>query len=176
MKKIQCQLIDWVSTPPASSPTAPPAEATKANTPIALACSRGSGNIVTIMPRITAEVSAPPAPWTNRATTSVSSLLASPQTIEASGEDRQAAEEQPAPAEQVTEPAGQQQQAAERDQVGVDHPGQARRTRSQVGLDVGQRHVHDGDVENDHQHAGAQHVQRDPAGAVGGHQPASLSR
>ena len=28
-KKIQCQLIDCVSTPPASSPTEPPAEATK---------------------------------------------------------------------------------------------------------------------------------------------------
>ena len=30
MKKIQCQLIDWVSTPPANSPIEPPAEATKA--------------------------------------------------------------------------------------------------------------------------------------------------
>ena len=29
-KKIQCQLIAWVSTPPASSPTAPPADATNA--------------------------------------------------------------------------------------------------------------------------------------------------
>ena len=28
-KKIQCQLIDWVRTPPASRPTEPPAEATK---------------------------------------------------------------------------------------------------------------------------------------------------
>ena len=28
-KKIQCQLIDSVSTPPATSPTEPPAEATK---------------------------------------------------------------------------------------------------------------------------------------------------
>ena len=28
MKKIQCQLIDWVRTPPASRPTEPPAEAT----------------------------------------------------------------------------------------------------------------------------------------------------
>ena len=28
-KKIQCQLIDWVSTPPISSPMVPPAEATK---------------------------------------------------------------------------------------------------------------------------------------------------
>ena len=35
--------------------------------PIAFACSRGSGNIVTIIPRITAEVSAPPIPWTKRA-------------------------------------------------------------------------------------------------------------
>jgi hypothetical protein len=35
-------LIDWVSTPPASSPIEPPAEATKLKTPIALACSRGS--------------------------------------------------------------------------------------------------------------------------------------
>ena len=35
-KKIQCQLIACVSTPPASSPTEPPAEATNAYTPIAL--------------------------------------------------------------------------------------------------------------------------------------------
>ena len=27
-KKIQCQLIDWVSTPPSSRPIDPPAEAT----------------------------------------------------------------------------------------------------------------------------------------------------
>jgi hypothetical protein len=42
-KKIQCQLIAWVSTPPTSRPTAPPAEATKAKTPIALACSAARG-------------------------------------------------------------------------------------------------------------------------------------
>jgi len=29
-KKIQCQLIDWVRTPPTSSPIEPPAEATNA--------------------------------------------------------------------------------------------------------------------------------------------------
>ena len=81
-KKIQCQLIAWVSTPPASSPIAPPADATKANTPMALACSRGSGNIVTIMPRMTADVIAPPAPWTNRAATSAVWLCARPQTSE----------------------------------------------------------------------------------------------
>jgi hypothetical protein len=61
-KKIQCQLIVSVSTPPSSSPSEPPATATKVYAPIAFACSRGSGNMVTIIPRITAEVSAPPTP------------------------------------------------------------------------------------------------------------------
>ena len=69
-KKIQCQLIAWVITPPSSSPIEAPAAATKLKTPIAFACSAGSGNIVTIMPRITAEAIAPPTPWTNRATIS----------------------------------------------------------------------------------------------------------
>ncbi len=82
-KKIQCQLTAWVIAPPASSPTAPPADATNANTPIALACSRGSGNIVTIMPSTTAEVSAPPAPCTKRAITSICWFTASPQTADA---------------------------------------------------------------------------------------------
>jgi hypothetical protein len=82
-KKIQCQSIDCVITPPASSPTEPPAEATNAYTPIALACSRGSGNIVTIMPRITAEVIAPPMPCTKRAAISADWLSARPHASEA---------------------------------------------------------------------------------------------
>src|SRR6266581_263990 len=82
-KKIQCQFSAWVRIPPASSPTAAPAEATKANTPIAWACSRGPGNMVTIMPRITAEVSAPPVPCANRAAMSISWFTANPQTSEA---------------------------------------------------------------------------------------------
>src|SRR5581483_10346995 len=40
-------------------------------------------NIVTIIPRITEEVIAPPAPWANRAATSMPWLEASPQTVEA---------------------------------------------------------------------------------------------
>ncbi len=71
MKKIQCQLIASVTTPPASSPIEPPAEATKPKTPIALAWSAGAGNIVTIIPRITAEVRAPPTPWMKRAPISI---------------------------------------------------------------------------------------------------------
>ena len=39
--------------------------------------------MVTIRLRMTAEVRAPPAPWTNLATTSISWLTAAPHTIEA---------------------------------------------------------------------------------------------
>ena len=61
----------------------PPADATNPKTPIAFICSRGSGNIVTIMPRITAEVSAPPTPWMKRAAISISWLVATAQSTEA---------------------------------------------------------------------------------------------
>ncbi len=82
-KKIQCQLTAWVINPPASSPTAPPAEATKAKTPIARARSAGSGKSVTTIPRITAELTAPPTPWTKRAVISSGWLNDSPQSREA---------------------------------------------------------------------------------------------
>ena len=38
---------------------------------MALAWSRGAGNIVTIIPSTTADVMAPPMPWMKRATTSM---------------------------------------------------------------------------------------------------------
>ena len=82
-KKIQCQVSRSVSTPPASRPIEAPADATNEKTPIAFACSPGSGNIVTIIPRITAEASAPPTPWTKRAAISISGLTDSPHSSEA---------------------------------------------------------------------------------------------
>ena len=81
-KKIQCQLIDWVSAPPTSRPIEAPAEATKPKTPIAFACSRGSGNIVTIMPRMTADAMAPPTPCRKRAAISISWFCARPHRTE----------------------------------------------------------------------------------------------
>ena len=83
IRKIQCQLIASVMTPPSSSPIEPPAEATKPKTPIAFAWCAGSGNIVTIIPRITAEASAPPMPWTKRAPISISWLWEAAQSSEA---------------------------------------------------------------------------------------------
>ena len=78
MKKTQCQLISWVSTPPASKPREPPPAAVKVNTLIACARSRGLVKPVTINAMITPDERAPPRPWRARATTSVAGSLASP--------------------------------------------------------------------------------------------------
>src|SRR6266571_3375642 len=51
--------------------------------PKARACSRGSGNMVTIMPSATAELIAPPIPCTNLAATSIAGLTDSPHSSEA---------------------------------------------------------------------------------------------
>jgi hypothetical protein len=61
-KKIQCQLSSWVSAPPSSRPSEPPA--TEANTQalMALARSAGSGNSVTMIARITEACIAAPTP------------------------------------------------------------------------------------------------------------------
>ena len=48
-----------------------------------MACSRGSGNIVTITPSTTADVIAPPAPWRNRAATSHACDCARPHSSDA---------------------------------------------------------------------------------------------
>ena len=95
-------------------------------------------------------------------------------------EDREADQEHPPPADEVAEPSGEQQQAAERDQVRVDHPREVALREVQVLLDGRKRHVHDRRVEHDHQHADAQHVERQPAGSIrvgrGGHVVAPSGR
>ena len=66
-------------------------------------------------------------------------------------EQQQADNEHLAPAKQVTGTAAEQQQAAERQRIAVDHPLQAAVGKSEGRLDVGQRDVDDGGVEDDHQ-------------------------
>ncbi len=61
-----------------------PAAPTNAYTPMAFARSPGSGNSATTMPSTTAEDIAAPMPCRNRAATSISALIARPQSSEAS--------------------------------------------------------------------------------------------
>ena len=124
------------------------------------------GNIVTIIPRITAEASAPPTPWTKRAADQHRLALGGGADQRGDGEDRQAGQEDAPLADQVADPPGEQQQAAEGDQVGVDDPGEVALGEAEAVLDRGQGDVHDRRVEDDHQHPRAEHVQRQPAPAV----------
>ncbi len=60
-------------------------------------------------------------------------------------------DEEAATAEQVGEPPSQQEHAAEEDCVGGDHPLQVRLGKVKIGLDRGERDVHDRHIEDDHE-------------------------
>ena len=83
-RKIQCQLSESVSTPPSSTPSDPPPDATKPKNPIAFARSPVSVNRTMISESDTAEATAPPTPCTARATTSIPCELDRPQASELS--------------------------------------------------------------------------------------------
>jgi hypothetical protein len=64
-------------------------------------------------------------------------------------------------AEQVGGPATQELEAGERDRVGAHHPLQVLLAEAEVGLDRRQGHVHDRDVEDDHELGRAGHGQHE---------------
>jgi hypothetical protein len=82
------------------------------------------------------------------------------------GEHSESDEEDPPLPDQVAKTPRQQQQAAERDQVGVDHPGEVALREAEILSDRRQGNVYDRRIEDDHQHPEAQHVQRQPPPAV----------
>ena len=82
------------------------------------------------------------------------------------GEERDADQEHPAMAVEVTEPAAEQEEAAEREEIRIHDPRERRLREAEVFSDRRQRDVHDRRVEDDHQVAEAEDVQREPAGAV----------
>src|SRR5688572_3215873 len=159
-RNTQCQLSASVSSPPISTPTVPPPAITKPNTPIALARSASSVNSSMISDSATADTTAPPNPWIARA--AISSVC------EAAGERRQGEEhdpvqEHPAMAVEIAQPPAQQQEAAIGQQVGIHHPHQRGLGKTEVAADRGQRHIHHGRIEHDHQVAQAQDAEGDPA-------------
>ncbi len=85
-------------------------------------------------------------------------------------------EQAPMPVE-ITEPPAEQQEAAEGEQVGVDDPRKRRLGEPEVGPDRRQRDVHDRRVEHDHQGAGAEDEECEPALAgVHGHRVHPFAR
>ncbi len=135
---------------------------------MALARSTGLGNSVTMMATITEDDSAPPMPWTKRAATSMAWLSADPQAMEARVKSATPARNTFLRPIEVAQAAGHQEEAAEGDEVGVDHPGQAGLREVEALLDVGQGHVDDGAVQGVHEHGQADDDEGDPAPAVAG--------
>src|SRR5438128_8248376 len=162
-KKIQCQLTDWVMRPPAIRPTTAPEEATKLKMPKAFALLHRLG-----------EKGDDHGEDHRRAHRAADALdeaggdqhrLAEREAAEKrrGGEQRETREEDPLATDEVADAAGEQEQAAERNQVRVDHPGEAGLGETEVTLDGRKRDVDDGHVDHDQQKACAKHQQRKPA-------------
>ena len=148
--------------PPSRTPAAAPKPPTAPQTPSAMFRSRPSRNVVIRIERAAGEITAAPRPCTARAAMSEASLHASPATSEPAGEEDEAGDEHPPAPEQVGRAPAEEQEAAEDERVGADHPLQVLLREPEVDLDRGQRHVHDRDVENDHELDDAEEGERPP--------------
>ena len=104
---------------------------------------------------------APPTPWTARARLSISGEVARPHTNDAA-EKTLRPTAKTAPAVDVAGDARGQQERCQRQRIGVDYPLEVREARVQRELDVRQRHIHDGDVQQQHEHRSADRDQRPP--------------
>ena len=125
---------------------------TSRRTPRRRGCGPGpAGNVVAISASAAGEASAAPRPWRPRAASSSPSLVARPPSSEATPKIDQADHEDLAAAVEVTEAATEQQQAAEGERVAGDDPAQVGVGDVEVGLDVGERDVHDRAVEHHHE-------------------------
>ena len=83
-----------------------------------------------------------------------------------SGEQRHPDEEQLAATEDVSEATTQEKEPAGGQDVTVDHPGQAGAGEAEARLDVRQRDVHDGDVEDEHELDQREHRERLPPARI----------
>ena len=160
-KKIHSQPNPSVSAPPTSGPTAtaPPIVAPQA----AIAVPRsGPWNSCAISASEVANIAAPPMPC--RPAREVQEGRAGRQPAEQRREREQPDpdHEQPPPAEAVGERAHGQGEGGERQRVGVDHPLQPGEVGVELLLDVGQRDVDDGDVEQQHERRQADREQAPP--------------
>ena len=77
-------------------------------------------------------------------------------------EQDQSGQVQPLPPDPVGDAAHRQHQRAEHERVQVDHPLQVGEGRVQLAGHIGQRHVHDRHVDEQHEGTGADRYQRPP--------------
>ena len=160
-KKIQRHDRPLVSTPPSTGPIATATPVVAPKTPNAVPRSLPLKALASSA-RAVANIAAPPMPWKAREMVRKKMSCAEPQAIEPSVKTHGADDEDAPAAVEVRERSRGEQQGGQAERVGVDHPLQVGERRVELGLDVGQRDVHDRDVEQQHEHAGAHGGERPP--------------
>ena len=168
MRKIRRQSTSSVSAPPSRTPKAAPAPPTAPQAPSALARSPPWVKAAMMIESAAGESIAAPRPWPARAANSVGGAAGQRRGERGEREHAQAGEEHAPAAEQVGGAAAEQQQAAEDERVARDRPADVGAADAEVLGHVGQRDVHGGDVEDDHQLGDAQQdEQPEPRAVVG---------
>ena len=153
-----------VRTPPSSRPSDAPPPAIAPKIPNALARSGLPSKVTVNSPSADGASSAPNAPCSARAPTSVpNEVCASPPIAETIANPTSPDDERPLAPEQIAELAPQQQQAAERQRICGDDPLAVARREVERLLRRGQRDVHDRGIEHHHQLRDAKQRQRRPA-------------
>ena len=121
IRNTQRQEAVWARNPPITGPAAPVSEAKPDHVPIALPRS-SPVNVTLISASDSGTASAAPMPCTERATISTMMLGAAAHADRRQREDRDADDEEFAPAEQIAERTADQDQRREKQGVGLDHP------------------------------------------------------
>ena len=162
------QLVNSTRTPPSTCPATNPTDAVAPYRPSARVRCGPSAKPVVMRDSAAGATSAAPAPCTARAATSSTGSWASPPARDAAEKAIRPGHEHPAAAEQVGGPAAEDQQPAERDRVPGHHPLRRRGREAQLALDGGQRHVHDAEIQHDHERGDQDEGQRGAADGGGG--------
>ena len=165
-RKIQCQLSASVSTPPSSTPRLPPPDITNPKMPIAFARSPGSVKRFIIKRQRYRGDDGAADPLHCARSDQQPLRRRHAASDRGDREERDADQEQAPVSEEIAEPPAEQQKAAEGEQIGIDDPGERRLGEAEVLPDRRQCDVHDRRVEDDHQVAQAEDIEREPAGSV----------
>ena len=160
-KKIQRHPMALVMAPPTSGPTATAPPVTAPKIPKAVPRSF-PWKAWAIRASEVANMMAPPTPCTARDRFSMSESVERPQVSEARENTASPTAKTIAAPEHVADHPGGEQEGGQGQGIGVDDPLQVRKTRMERPLDVGQGHVDDRDVEQQHENGGADRDERPP--------------
>ena len=171
MNRIQRQDSSSVRMPPSRAPAAPPAPATALHMPMARARACGSRKVVVRIVSVAGDKMAPPSPCAARAAISMAWSCARPPNRLATVNTPRPSEEDAPAAEQVGGAPTEQEETGEGERVSVQHPLQLCLGEPEAVLDGRQRHVHDRDVEDDHELGDTRQAEHEPVRRPGGRVP-----